>query len=434
MSKRIHHKQLISFLLMLLCAVMAANTAFAAEAVNLGGDGKNTLVYGTTLSDGRILLVGSRTAPGQYFGSGRLVCLNRDGSESWQYIDDVLDDGRFSYAAELEDGTIGLVFWKLGEDGKKSGYSLRFFTTDGKPTGKEVIIPGDGYDELFIQNATKSRLQLLYMTIIQEATDTQHRTVYFDNYLIDWEGNEIAQLDPFEVHSGFCNMIEEDDGLVMTGHNPEDPQFRASIRKTDLQGNVLWETFLTQAWPDTSYADPEQIIRTDDGGYIILQQERISTNWEEKRDRGIIEYRSALVKLDSEGKILWTSTEGFENNTDWCMGLAMTGGKIAVSFLSYNRGSESYRVDNPRKIAWFDEDGKPLGTVELEIDLENFKPLRRSMGTTIGKNLIPQFYEDRMIPMEDGLWMSASLILREVENGVQVLEMKYTGLFKIPEP
>ena len=275
MSKRIHHKQLISFLLLLLCAAMAANTAFAAEAVNLGGDGKNALIYGTTLADGRILMVGSRTAPGQYAGSARMVCLNRDGTESWQYIDDTHDDGRFSYAAELTDGTIGLVFWCL-EDGGKSGYKLRFFTADGKPTGKEVIIPKGEYDDIIIQNVTKSRLQMICETLIRETTDTGYRTVHYDNYLIDWDGNEIAQLDPFDVHTGFCSMIEEADGLVMTGYNLGDVELRASIRKTDLQGRILWETVLPQVWPNTSYTSPAQFIRTDDGGYIVLQQEHLS--------------------------------------------------------------------------------------------------------------------------------------------------------------
>ena len=46
-------------LLLCLCATLAAGCACAekTEGVNLGKSGKNSLVYGTTLSDGRILLV-----------------------------------------------------------------------------------------------------------------------------------------------------------------------------------------------------------------------------------------------------------------------------------------------------------------------------------------------------------------------------------------
>ena len=394
MSKRIRHQQIISFLLLVLCAAMAANTAFAAEAVNLGGDG----------------------------------------TESWQYIDDTHDDGRFSYAAELEDGTIGLVFWCL-EDGGKSGYKLRFFTADGKPTGKEVIIPKGEYDDIIIQNVTKSRLQMICETLIRETTDTGYRTVHYDNYLIDWDGNEIAQLAPFDVHTGFCSMIEEADGLVMTGYNLEDSEFRTSIRKTDLQGSILWETFLPCAWPDTMYVIPEHFIRTDDGGYIVLQQEPLSTNRGEDAEDWRWEYRNALVKLDKDGNILWTSTEGFENSTDMSMAFAMTDGKIAVSYVSYDGEPESLSISNPRRIAWFDENGKPVGTAELEISLENYAQLQRAMETAEnGKDRIAMFYESRMIPMEDGLWMSATITLRETEDDTVSLEMIHSGLFKIPEP
>ena len=430
MSKRIHHKQIINFMLLFLCAAMMANTAFAAEAVNLGGDGKNALIYGTTLADGRILMVGSLTATGKDASSARMVCLNRNGTVSWEYMDEACDNGRFSYAAELEDGTIGLVFWKL-EDGGKTGYVLRFFTADGKPTGKEVIISGEGYDDIVIRNATKSRLQMICETVTQEATETEYKTVRTENYLIDWDGNKIRRFGQFDVSTGFCTMIEETDGLVMTGYGLAKP----IIMKTDFMGNPLWKTKLQCVWQDTSLAEPEHIIRMNDGGYIVLQSEFVSADWKEKSEKGIWEYRSALVKLDSEGNILWTSTEGFEDNTDMCEESVLTGGKIAVSFVRYDLGPESYRIDNPRTIAWFDENGKPLGNVELEIDPkyvdEAQKALRKETGA---KELLVMLYEDQMIPLEDGLWMTAQIVLYNAESNSWLGNNRYICLFKVPEP
>ena len=415
-------------LLLCLCATLAAGCACAekTEGVNLGISGKNSLFYGTTLSDGRILLVGSREVPGDNAGSAWLLCLNPDRTVSWEYTDDAKDDGHFTCAAELEDGTIGLAFSKLAAE-PDSAYTLRFFTTDGKPTGKEVNIPRRK-DAVTIQNATKSRLQMICMTFSTKTGENQYQTVRYDNYLIDWDGNEIAFLEDFDLGPDITDMIEEIDGLVMNGY--KHPVFDASkaIRKTDLQGNLIWETRLECVWPDTTRANAEQIIPAGDGGYIVLQVEPVypkeDTDWE---------YRGALVKLDRDGNILWTRTEGFEDFVDRGQLLAMAGGKIAASFTNNSFKAE----DNPRRIAWFDENGKFLGNVEMEFGTENFPQLKRpNEEPTFGIEESLNFYEDRIIPMEDGMWILGGFYLAQAEKDGTWNTMAYynSGLFRIPEP
>ena len=436
MSIRTKGKEIIlRALLLCLCAVLAVGCACAEETktVNLGNGGKNSLVYGTTLSDGRILMVGTRAKIDESLGSGRLLCLNPDRTVSWEYIDDGFIDGRFIDAAELEDGTIGLVFGHLAEDEKKEykyQYALRFFTTDGEPTGQVVNIPFRG-DQMDIRNATKSRLQMDCMTVLTEAGENQYRSVRDDNYLIDWEGKETALMKWLGWSDATSDMIEEPDGLVMNGYSYLDDRARESVLKTDLQGETIWETKLECAWPDTYRADAKRIIRSGDGGYLVLQEEPIQpegdTEWR---------YRYALVKLDGEGKVLWTRTEGFEGTAERGWTLAAAGGKIAVSFLSADKNWVSFRADSPRRIAWFDENGKFLGNVELELDLEYFPQLKRTIQRKImGKEPDLLFYEDRMISMDGGLWMSGKFIVEYNDNNnVAVLEYYNTGLFKVPEP
>ena len=96
-------------------------------------------------------------------------------------------------------------------------------------------------------------------------------------------------------------MIEEADGLVMNGYELQNFDASKAVRKTDLQGNLIWETRLECVWPDTTRADAERIIPAGDGGYIVLQVEPVQP--EEDMER---EYRGALVKLDRDGNILWT--------------------------------------------------------------------------------------------------------------------------------
>ncbi len=414
-------------LLLCLCAMLAAGCACAekTEGVNLSTDRRYALDYGTTLSDGRILLVGSREVPGEDAGSAWLLCLNPDRTVSWEYTDDAKDDGYFACAAELEDGTIGLVFCKIAAE-SDSADILRFFTTDGKPTGKEVNIPRRK-DAVTIQNATKSRLQMICMTFSTKTGENQYQTVRHDNYLIDWDGNEIAFLEDFDLGPEITDMIEETDGLVMNGY--KHPVFDASkaIRKTDLQGNLIWETRLECVWPDTTRANAEQIIPAGDGGYIVLQVEPVypkeDTDWE---------YRGALVKLDRDGNILWTRTEGFEDFVDRGQLLAMAGGKIAVSFTNNSFKAE----DNPRRIAWFDENGKFLGNVEMEFGMENFPEMKRineKLASGIKGSL--NSYGFRIIPMEDGMWMLGGFCMVQAEkDDTWKLAYDNAGLFRIPEP
>ncbi len=430
MKRNNHPGKVIRILLLCLCAVLAMGCACAekTEAVNLGGGRKELLRYGTTLADGRILLVGTREVPGQTESEGWLLCLNRDRTVSWEYTGDARDHGAFHCAAELEDGTIGLMFWHV-VDGEKEEILLRFFTTDGKPTGKEVRIPFQG-DGMIIQNATKSRLQMICTTILTEAGENQYRTTSEDHYLIDWDGNEAVFLERFELGPYDGDMIEEADGLVMNGFAYE-LDFREEVRKTDLQGNLIWRTKLDCAWPDTIRADALRIIPAGDGGYIVLQVEPVQPGEDTER-----EYRGALVKLDRDGNILWTRTEGFEEAIIGGGLLAMANGKIAVSVIHADKDESTFRADTPRRIAWFDENGMFLGNVEMEFSTENFPGLVKFDGVLKDrKEDLLSFYEDRMIPMEDGLWMSGRFYVDKYDsNHIRCLEEIYSGLFRIPEP
>ncbi len=432
MSIRTKGKEIIlRALLLCLCAMLAAGCACAekTEGVDLGMGEKEFLYYGTTLSDGRILMVGAHGMNGGTQISGRLLCLNPDRTVSWEYIGDDYSDGVFFRAAELEDGTIGLVFRPATEN-TDSAYILRFFTTDGKPTGKEISIPCRK-DAVLIRNVTKSRLQLLDMEEIREAGENQYRSVHYDNYLIDWEGKEAAFLENFELGTADGDMIEEADGLVMNGYNFQEHKFGKTVRKTDLQGNRIWETGLECAWPDTTRADAERMIPAGDGGYFVLQTEPIQHEGDMER-----EYRCALVKLDRDGNVLWTRTEGFEEFMYGGGLLATAGGKIAVSFISIEKDGETCRLDNPRRIAWFDENGKFLGNAETVFSTENFPELKRIIETTAdGAERMLRLFEDRIIPMEDGMWINGQIQVARAESDVLWSNVFFdASLFKVPEP
>ena len=435
--KTTNHKRtniLLRALLLCLCAALLAGTAFAesAEILDLGREGMDILFYETTLADGRILLRGFTAAPGmgEEETSARLLCLNRDRTVSWEYTDEACNGGRFDHAAELADGTIGVTFQRWQENGY-GDTTLRFFTPDGKPTGKEVSLPVNGHT--YIQNATASRLQMIHDITLTTASEGVYESHRYENYLIDWDGKEIARNDDFFIHFSYCSMIEEPDGLVMTGEALDDKYFMGTIPqivKTDFQGNVLWKTDLPCIWPDTSWATPQFTIRTEDGGYLILQTETVPTGEDWKYLT-----RKALIRLDNNGEILWTCTEGFRDETEVCNGMAMVGGKIAALFVSYDSDvpAKSYLLDKHRIIRWFDGNGKFLGITQLNLRPEYFEQLMQdARQRDEDGEWSPRLYCNAMIPMQDGFWMSANFDLWEEETNTRDTDSYEAFLIKVP--
>ena len=416
MKRNIHRKQIMNFLMLLLCTSLLTGTSFAKETeiMELDREGLNLLHYGCTLTDGRILLHGYR-ANGEK-SAARLLCLNGDRTVSWDYTDGTADGGLFTDAAELQDGTIGVCF-------RRDGYmSLRFFTQDGKTARAEIVIPNKGSDT-HVANVTGSRLQLIHEDRVP--TGEGFRVENPEVHLIDWDGNEIAELDDYTMLFSGDPMIEEDDALVMGGYNESGTFFM----KTDLSGNVIWKKTLSCVCPETDFVTPEIIIRTGDGGYLAVQAEQIPTS-------GVFaKYRNVLMKLDGDGNILWTNSEIFAGTTDLIGDVTAFGGKLAACFTHFGEDYRSYGIDRPRTIIWFDENGTGLGTAELSMSPEVNEMLEQYIREQTDRSeLMPVGFGGSMVAMQDGLWMPDLICLVERDTGIPVPDSYAAVLFKVPEP
>lgn len=413
MKRNIHRKQII--ILLLLCAAMLAKPAMAAEVVNLSGEKNENLSYRTTLADGRILLTGNREAPDWNTDAGRLLCLNRDRTVRWEFTEESTRNLSFSQAVQLPDGTIGTVLRKWDE-GEGLEWSLRFFTPDGKPMQKEVVIKVNGTIPLIL--ATESRVLIL-------ETQDARRVAY---RLIDWKGKEIAKLDDsISLVSNF--MPDEGDSFVMFADVKHDNHLYSAVVKVDGEGKVIWETVLPLIWPDrnndSAVNRPGFFLRkAEDGGYLGIQEETLPSG------RGS---RKALVKLDSEGNILWTNTEVFEGITDSCMDFTVSGGKIAACF--HPSGLDPYVMSAPRTIIVADENGMNPVKMELNVTPEDIGRMEQYIQDNAGtKAMTPLFYEDRLLFMDDGLWMTAVFSVFEEQEDYRAWDSTCTALVKVPEP
>ena len=406
-------------LLMLLCfcLLLPAGNAAAEEIVIFGRDGYDFLTYEGRLSDGRILMCGAQAAPGASAeASAKLVCLNPDWTLSWVYVDPACDGGKFAWAKELEDGTIGVVYLRE-RDVQEEGWALRFFTPDGEPTGKEISIAEDASVVNFI--VTSSRLRL-------EICKTGGRREY---RLIDWDGNETEEFSSLQLRPR--GMISEPDGLVFAGdslRNP--PEIVPVILKTDLQCNVLMERPMYPVWADSEVIYYMQVAKTADGGYLCLQTETQLSG-----EDGTGDFRNALVKLDSWGKILWTGTEGLENVNDMCWMVVLDDGRTVLSYATAREDRLNVEMDFTQVFIWFDENGKNLGRTELDIIPEYFHRLEQYRKTEPGKeDLVPLALPDTVICMQDGLWLNAMVCLAEPVTTIMDKDSFDAVLIKIPEP
>ena len=400
---------LVRALVLCLCAALLAGGAWAEGITDIGEGIFTELKYQTTLADGRVLLAGfGEPAGGDMVPE--LLCLNGDRTVSWRYTDKVHIRSRYIAAAELADGTIGAVIWPDRDE----NMILQFFAPDGQPTGKELraAVSADAY----ICRATASRLLF-----------TDEESDY--SYLLDWDGNRITQL-PLPVMSAEASgVIGDAESLVLFGvrdgneeswHNPG-----AVIMKKNLQGKTIWETKPECVWDDTAGSAYLYAVRMDDGGFLAMQSEYLGS------DEGVPGYRNALVKLNASGETEWVCTDGLEFERRLCKGLTRCNGKIAAQFDSCEHDAESYILDRPLEFFWFDEDGKCLGNTVLRLTEADLAQLGEYTPEQVGGYVrIDARYEEKMVPMEDGLWaLSPLLVTTGSSEGIldQVI-------VKVPEP
>ena len=412
-------RRLMPTLLCCFCLVLPTDNASALENAELCTDGYDTLAYADTLSDGRILLCGAQSAPGSYKdSSAKLLCLNADRTVSWEYLDTAADGGKFIFAGELDDGTIGAVYCKLVDYGWQDDLAFRFFTPDGEPAGKETVIVDPDSDGIQISGTARSCLTAYMLG-----------DVVNDDFLLDWNGNRIGSLD---IAPGASRYAEDEEGIILTGFRSvsDDWTFKY-ICKVDPRGTKLWETELPAGWPQTSLPQNETVMPTEDGGYLVFEQMKAPSH-----RHGLYDFRSALVKMDADGNVLWTSRESFMDSLDMARGVALVNGKGAAFMFAYHEDDMSERMDNSRTVIWFDEGGKSLGNVEIRITPQDFAHLNGYIDQKAGREeWTPMLYAEGIIPMEDGMWMLANVALvKNPEIPVAVGESYDAVLIRLPEP
>ena len=397
-------------LLLCLCAALLICSAACAQTiVELGVDGWDSLGYDVTLPDGRMIFSGCVGEVGNYMNSkARLLCLNPDGTTSWEYLYPQEGSCSFSCAALMKDGTLAVYFEDAPHQETKEK-KIVFFTMDGLPTGKETELQlEDSAGKIIIGHIlTASGYMEQYMDAYGPADSDGYCTSFSD-----WDGNLLFQLDDQQPILDI-SLIEEEDGLVMIGREPGSLMNAAgTITKIDFQGNTVWETtvpFLNEVNEGVTMSG----IKTSDGCYLAVLLER---GLNAGSPDSIFTY--ALVKFSSTGRILWTNQESFDKRPEGGFSQVVEYNGKYVVCNNYNA------LDYPIHYLWFDADGNELGVTEIQ--------LRKKDLPRLGNKKKVEGFPGRMISTEAGLWQEY-VCWCEASTHEKELASQDDVLIKIPE-
>ncbi len=350
-------KTLKRVLVLGLCLALLAGAALAEEMVNIGTDGYDCLYYKCSLPDGRMIFAGCQAKAGHYNDNhkARLVCVNPDGTVSWEYVDPEGICGMFCDTVVTEDGRICTIYEDSPEQ-ETQAMSLKFFTLDGKPDG--AAVPLD-FDWVFHYALTPAGL------FTDAFNYDKNRSEYIE--FTAWNGKTLFRKNggfPISYQMFGSGIIAEEDGLVLSGKEAPNDGSAAKIMKIDYQGNIVWENTLPLEM-DMGSADLYGCKRTRDGGFVAWLTETAGSNYENARQ--------AVVRFSADGRLVSKTDYNDEEEK---------AGKPIPSEMMTACGDQSVcqkdmiweesSIDRTMVYGWYDAEGNELGTTEVQIRQADF--------------------------------------------------------------
>ena len=201
-------------------------------------------------------------------------------SGSGRSVQQTTDEGYIIVGPLTKTDSLGNVLWTKPVGGKSVQQ-----TTDGG-----YIIIGN----IWVHDGRHSDITLT-------KTDSLGNTIWTRTYDAGWQewGNSVKQT--------------TDGGYILAGRYNT-----FGLIKTDSQGNIIW----TNSYNHGYFAEANSVQQTTDGGYIAAGEVVIDN----------VDQQLYIVKTDSHGDTLWTTTSGSSNVAEIAFSVQQTsdGGYIAV--------------------------------------------------------------------------------------------------------
>ncbi len=288
-----------------------------------GGDEMDRIFALTATPDGGYLLAGQVNSYGAGHGDAWLLKYDDDGALVWEQTYGgsesdsaggvvTMPDGGFAFAggtSSFGEGLSDLWLVRTDMDGNKL-WEKNYGTLQTETARALAYVPGQGFLIAAITHASEESMQQLWLV----KTDDQGEKTW-ENVAGSGDGDEAFDIVPL-ADGGFAIA-----GRKMTGANGWD----LLAARYDSSGEQLWATTFGGELED----DGRAIVALPDGFAVYGSTE--------SKDPGM--WDALLVRLDSDGNLLWDVAFG-GNNGDIGRGLkALPDGGLLLAGQTYTYGN-----------------------------------------------------------------------------------------------
>jgi hypothetical protein len=304
-----------------------------------GGMGDDRAFY-TINAEGGYLVVGSSTSQIPNITSAWVLKLNYSGDAVWNRTFFESAGSEFRYAMRLEDGflLVGNVFRASGD---QDGYVVKI-CDDGTPVWN-VTIGGPDLDKLF--SAARTNDDGFVLVGLTHSWGAGSSDVWAIK--IDGKGNVLwnktcgGELDD----AGRGIVASGDSSFVIAGYTNSvgNGDYDYMLLKIDESGQHVWNRTYGGTESDKAYA-----ITNCDGDYVLAG---------ETHSQGAGDTDAWVIKVDSNGELLWQKTLGGKNfDSAACVTATEDGSCYVVGFtLSFGNGMRDIwcsKIDSVGNVTW----------------------------------------------------------------------------------
>jgi lysophospholipase L1-like esterase len=204
-------------------------------------------------------------------------------------------------------------------NGNNDAWIIKTDSSGNEAWNKTVEGPGDEWDSSGQQTSDGEY-------IIVGKTNSNHASKFYlwlaktdSNGNKLWDKTLSAEVSA-EVSSFPSIQQTKDDGYIIASTTPEvSVESAASLIKTDMEGNVLWNKIFSYPRPSISHwgDSASSVQQTNDNGYIIVGTASITRKDVEKVGENKYDDDVWIIKTDSSGNEAWNKTfDSFSGSED----------------------------------------------------------------------------------------------------------------------
>jgi len=357
-----------------------------------GGAGDDRAFYATTTADD-FVVVGSSTSFEQDKTAAWVLKLDREGNTLWNQTFFEGAGSEFRSVLDLDDGflLVGNVFLPSGDT---DGYVAKI-DAEGKLSWNATL-GGGKVDKLFSAVETQDGFVLVGLTYSFSSNSDVWVVKTDANGNVVWNKTYGGSMED----AGRAITLTKDHSYMIAGYTNStgNGDYDFLLLKIDASGNLSWNKTYGGPQSDKAYAVEETA-----GEYVIAG---------DTRSKGNGDNDAWIIKIDSNGNLLWDETVGGEEfDMPTCVTASNNGGYLVGGFtFSFGNGERDFwlfKVDDSGNIPWsctvgrsgFEEAYAVLETAENEFVMAGWT-------NSIGQGHY-DFYVAKISVENNGDWLAA---------------------------